>query len=158
MRKNNILTGIIIFDIITFFSFLFNPVSLVALGDLDFIFGAIVGVLFAVRSRKVGQGHLTLCLIVGIGGAFLSALSISIIAYWIYYVLQGESNVRTLFILIIFFSMVAGLIGIIIGGIIGLITRIKSPKFNGYSDKDFQPFKIPKSREPHNEDRSLKRD
>jgi hypothetical protein len=145
MKRNNILAGILLFDIIAFFSFLLNPISLVALGDVDFLFGGIVGVLFALRSRKAGQGHLTLCLVVGIGGALLSALSISWLAYWVYYVSEGKENLNTLFMLIVFFSMIAGVIGTLIGGIFGFISRLTSPMDSKDSDEVFKPFKIDKS-------------
>ncbi|MFX1286383.1 MAG: hypothetical protein ACFFB5_22300 [Promethearchaeota archaeon] len=145
MKKNNILAGIMIFDIIAFFSFLLNPISLVAIGDLDFIFGGVVGILFALHSRKAEQGHLTLCLVVGIGGALLSALSISVLAYWIYYVSEGKENLNALFLTIIFFSMIAGIIGTLIGGIFGFITRLTSPESSKDSEEVFRAFKIDKS-------------
>lgn len=141
LKENNILTGIILFDVIAFFSFLVNPWSLVVLGDLDFLFGGIVGVLFALRARRRHQGYLTLCLTVGIGGAFLSSISISLVTYWIYYFSQSGVNISLLFSIVVFFSMVSGIIGTLLGVIIGLIARLKSPEPYETSNNEFNHSK-----------------
>ena len=53
--------------------------------------------------------------------------------------------------------MIAGIIGTLIGGIFGFITRLTSPETSKDSKEAFKPFKIDKSTEPKESDQSVKR-
>jgi predicted membrane protein len=128
-KDKNIIAGIIIFDIISFLSFLINPICFFHPGDIDLFFGAIVGILFALKARKSFQHPVKLGFLVGILGAILSAISISFYEFFAFLLQNYEINF-ILFILIINFVF-AGIIGSIIGGLVGIYYWRQDKKDNG---------------------------
>jgi len=82
-KENNVLSGIIIFDIIAFLSYIINPISFFYASDIDLIFGGIVGLIFALKNRKEYQNALKTGVYVGFFGAILSAVSISVFE-WVF--------------------------------------------------------------------------
>lgn len=104
-KENNILSGILIFDIIAFLSYVINPFSIVYVGDIDLIFGGIVGLLFAFKNRQKDQTVLKTSLYVGLIGAFLPAFSI-IVYEWIF----GSIPFLELLITFLLIAIVIGLV------------------------------------------------
>jgi len=126
-KRNNLTTGIIIFDIISFLAYVINPFSLVYPGDLDILFGGIVALLFALRNKKEEQSFLRLGIIVGTMGAFFSTLSISVYDF-IFAVFIYGYTLTFFFIRLITFSIIAIIIGLLLGLIFGYIYHIRTPK------------------------------
>jgi cadmium resistance protein CadD (predicted permease) len=88
-KENNVFSGIIIFDIIAFLSYVVNPISFYYAGDIDLIFGGIVALLFALKNRKEHQTALKIGFYVGLFGAILSAVSISVFEWFFFIVYTG---------------------------------------------------------------------
>jgi hypothetical protein len=118
-KEHNIISGIILFDIITFLSYIINPISIIYPGDLDLIFGGVVSLLFALKNRKDNQNVMQLSFYVGFLGACLSALSISVFEL-IFFIVFVYSIITLLSFLITFVSM-AFIFGLILSLLLGYI-------------------------------------
>ena len=142
-KENNVLSGIIIFDIIAFLSYVINPFVLFYDGDIDLIFGGIVALLFALKNRNELQTAFKTALIVGLIGAILSAVSISVFE-WIFYIIYVEFDFIRLWSLIITFLIIAILVGLVLSLLIGFIyyrkdIKQKKPKSNSkYIDEKLE--------------------
>ena len=76
VKVSKIIYSILIFILITFISILvLNFWGLVLFRDIDFLLGAIIGVIFALKNRKPDQSPLKIGIMVGIIGGFLSAIA-----------------------------------------------------------------------------------
>ena len=128
-KEKNTLTGILFFDVIALLSYVLNPISILFFGDLDLTFGAIVGLLFAFKNRKENQTHLKIALHVGLFGAILSAVSITIYQ-WILIIVFVEFNFMTFWPLLLSFSILAVVIGGILSIIIGYYYFIKDRRIS----------------------------
>lgn len=126
-KENNVLSGIIIFDVIAFLSYVINPISFFYAGDIDLIFGGIVALLFALKNRKEHQNALKISFIIGLFGAILSAFSISVFEWGVFIVYTGFSFV-VFWSLLITFLLIAIFIGLILGLVIGYIYYRKNSK------------------------------
>ena len=124
-KENNVLSGIIIFDIIAFLFYVVNPFALFYYGDIDLIFGGIVALLFALQNRKEHQNALKVGVYVGFFGAILSAVSISVFDWFFFIVYTGFSFV-VLWSLLITFLLIAIFIGLVLGLVIGYIYYLKN--------------------------------
>ena len=118
-KEHNIISGIILFDIITFLSYIINPISIIYPGDLDLIFGGVVGLLFALKNRKNNQSVMIQSFYVGFLGACLSALSISMLEL-IFFIVFVYSIITLLSFLITFISM-AFIFGLVLSLLLGYI-------------------------------------
>ena len=126
-KENNIISGIIIFDIIALLSYVVNPISFFYPGDIDLFFGGIVALIFALKNRKEYQSALKTALIVGLFGAILSAVSISIFEWFFFIVVVGFSFTYFLSLLVTFL-IIAIPIGLVLGFLIGYIYNRKNRK------------------------------
>jgi hypothetical protein len=126
-KENNVFSGIIIFDIIAFLSYVVNPISFYYAGDIDLIFGGIVALLFALKNRKEHQTALKIGFYVGLFGAILSAVSISVFEWFFFIVYTGFSFV-VFWSLLITFLLIAIFIGLVLGLVIGYIYHRKNRK------------------------------
>ncbi len=118
-KKKNIISGIIIGDLITFIAYLLFPSGLVFFGDLQMIIGSIVGTLFSLKNIKSYQSYLKHGIIVGLVGTILSAISMSIVEIIVYPTNFAIVNIEL-------FLIEGFLLGLIIGGIIGSYYRYKN--------------------------------
>ncbi len=126
-KGNNVISGIIIFDIIAFPSYVVNPISFYYAGDIDLIFGGIVALLFALKNRKEHQTALKIGFIVGVFGAILSAVSISVFE-WIFFIVVIGFSFAYFLSLLVTFLLIAIPIGLVLGLIIGYIYKRKNRK------------------------------
>jgi hypothetical protein len=133
-KKNNLTSGIIIFDIISFISYVINPFSFVYPGDLDILFGGILALIFTLKNKKTDQIFLKLGITVGLAGAFFSAISISVYDLIFAIFIYGY-GLAFLFIRVIIFSIIALMIGLILGIIFGYIYDARTPKEKTNSKK-----------------------
>lgn len=131
-RKNNILAGFIIIDLIAFISYIIFPFGIIYLGDLQMIIGSIVGTRFSLKNIKSYQSYLKHGIVVGLVGTILSAISMSIVEMIVY-----PANFAI--VIIVFFLIEAFLLGLIIGGIIGSYYRYKNkaPTKTSSIEEDF---------------------
>jgi hypothetical protein len=129
-KKNNILSGILIFDIIAFLSYIVNPISFFYASDIDLIFGGIVALVFALKNRKEHQTALKTSLYVGFIGAILSAVSISVFE-WVFFIVYIGFSFITFWSLLITFLIIAIVVGLVLSLLIGYI----------YYRKDLRPSK-----------------
>jgi len=122
-KEQYLLTGICITIIISFLSYIINPISIFYPGDpfIDILLGIILGVLFTIKSKTQYESPINLGIIVGIGGGILSATSIALFKF-IYFMLNFNIIPYGLLIFQIFVDFViAILIGLVIGSLIGFI-------------------------------------
>ncbi|NVM17577.1 MAG: hypothetical protein HWN80_07660 [Candidatus Lokiarchaeota archaeon] len=126
-KENNMLSGIIIFDIIAFLSYVINPISIIYAGDIDLIFGGIVALIFALKNRNENQIAFKTALIVGLFGAILSAVSISVFE-WVFFIVYVGFNFITFWSLLLTFLIIAIIVGLVLGLIIGYIYYRKNLK------------------------------
>jgi len=126
-KENNVLSGIILFDIIAFLSYVINPISFFYAGDIDLIFGGIVALLFALKNRKEHQNALKTGVYIGFFGGILSAVSISIFEWIFFIVIVGFSFTYFLSVLVTFLLITIP-IGLVLGLLIGYIYYRKGEK------------------------------
>lgn len=118
MKEHNIISGILIFDLISFFSYLLNPLFVFYYGDLDFLFGAIVGTIFALRYENrysVKKDLYKIGIITGSFGGFASGLSATIFFYMVNYLPTQGANIAGFFTILIKQIAIAIVIGFLIG-------------------------------------------
>ena len=139
-KENNIISGIVIFDIIAFLSYVVNPISFFYAGDIDLIFGGIVALLFALKNRKEHQNALKTGFYVGLLGAILSAISITVFE-WVFFIIYIGFSFVVFWSLLVTFLLIAIFIGLVLGLLIGYIyyrkdrKRSKSKSTSKYTDE-----------------------
>ncbi|MHA2002015.1 MAG: hypothetical protein ACTSVU_07995 [Promethearchaeota archaeon] len=132
MKENNLISGIILFDFITTISYLLNPFAILFQGDLDLLFGAIIGIIFAVKNQKSNYDPIAIGAIVGLLGSALAAISISILAILI----PNSGNINNNFFGILQFELLFGvLIGVPLGLFVGLCRKLSKRNRNKLSKK-----------------------
>lgn len=128
-KENNILSGIIIFDIFAFLAYIINPFSLIYPGDIDMLFGGIISLIFSFKNRKVDQSSLKLGLTIGFYGSLISAITITVYE-WIYVFTHHEIDSPIFLMQRIIFLILAIAIGVILGIIFGWIYAEKTQSTN----------------------------
>ncbi len=116
-KEKNIIAGIILIDLIAFISYLIFYSGIFYFGDLQMIIGCAIGTRFALKNAKPNQSLLKYGLIVGLGGAIITAISYSFFDWMAFSTTQGFSFVLLMMILGSFL-IEALIIGLLIGGII----------------------------------------
>jgi len=117
-QERNILAGIIIIDVIAFVSYIIFPSGVVYFGDVQMIFGCIVGIRFTLKNIKINQSSFTCGIIVGLGGLILTGISFTMFDWVYFFGLEISSPVMLLLIFELYF-IEAIIIGIGMGSIIG---------------------------------------
>ena len=84
------------------------------LNDLDYMLGAIIGVIFALKFRKPNQSPLKYGIIIGIFGGFLTSIPIAVS-----YILIYRLHILWFFPYIGMLFLTSLVLGLIIGGFIG---------------------------------------
>jgi len=130
-KRSSIIFGIFFNDIITFISYIISlGAYFITPGDIQMLFGVILGVIFSLKYRKPHQSPLLYGIFVGIMGTFLSAFTLSL--FQMAYIMKLD---LVIFIVYLFPAII---IGPLIGAIIGLIYKIKQKRTNNSSiDEDF---------------------
>ena len=122
IKEHNILSGILIFDILSLLLFPITPFMLFAPGDIDIIFGAIIGILWAIYQRKKWQKIWKIVVLVGILGGLLSTISITTIALILF---QGTPNFQESLLIFSINLFIYELLSLTIGFMIGIINYFK---------------------------------
>jgi hypothetical protein len=126
-KEKNLLSGIIIADLIAFISYLLFPSGILFFGDLHMIIGVSIGVYFGLKNKKKEDSEMKTGLIIGVFGAFLTAISMSLFE-WILYITFSGFSVTALLFYLIWFVLEALIIGLVISLIFALYFRIKRKK------------------------------
>ncbi len=113
---------------IAFIAYLINPIPFFFLGDLHVLFGAIVGVILALKARKPDENPLHTGLFVGFFGALLSVISIMIYIFFAFVLPNHGFDLNLTLSLFFEIFIVATIIGIIIGGVMGFYISYKDRK------------------------------
>lgn len=137
-KEKNILSGIIIVDLITFISYLIIPSGLIFFGDFQMIIGVIIGVYFGLSNKKKHQLEIKLGLVIGFFGALLAAISMTMVEWVSFTASQGLSIITFLFYFS-FFMIEAVIIGLAVGILLGLYIRRKNRRIilDDEIDEDF---------------------
>jgi hypothetical protein len=144
-KEKNVFSGILFFDAISFFSYIiagFRIPGFFFPGDMFILFGAVVGILFAVKNDTSSKGPLKISLFVGAVGSTLSVISMTLFEYILYMIFYGN-NLNILIEIFILFFFPGIIIGSIIGGIIGFYYWYKQrePKESLVDDEFFEDLK-----------------
>lgn len=118
MKEKNIIAGILISDLISFISYLIFPAGIFFLGDFHMLIGVLWGSYFALNHLKKKQKFITYGIGVGLGGSFLSAISIYIFELTLIFIFN-EFSIDLLFIILFFFLIEAIIVGVIAGLFMG---------------------------------------
>jgi len=128
--EKNLNTGISIFVLITFVAYLstfyYYP-GYIVYADLQFLFGAILGVVFTLKYRKPEQSILKYGIFTGIGGGFLSSVFISLYITVPTFVITGP-NITYYLLWLGFLSLSGIVIGVITGAFLGAYYMYKEMK------------------------------
>ncbi len=122
IKEHNILSGILIFDILSVILFPITPFRLFIPGDIDIIFGALIGILWAIHHRENSQKIWKIMISVGILGGLLSTISVTIIVIIIF---QPTPAFNEILIIFSFNLVVYELLSLVIGIMIGIIYYFK---------------------------------
>lgn len=122
LKKHNILSGILFFDILSVILFPITPFMLIVPGDIDIIIGAIFGILWAIIHREKWQKIWKIVLLVGILGGLLSTISVTTIAIIIF---QPTPNFTESFLIFSLNLLIYEILSLIIGMMIGIIYYFK---------------------------------
>ena len=122
LKKHNILSGILFFDILSVILFPITPFMFIVPGDIDIILGSIIGILWAIIHRDDSQKIWKIVFLVGSLGGLLSTISITTIAIIIS---QPTPNFNETMIIFSFNLVIYELLSLIIGMMIGIIYFFK---------------------------------
>ncbi|MHA1719544.1 MAG: hypothetical protein ACTSWX_05050 [Promethearchaeota archaeon] len=122
IKEHNILSGILIFNILSVILFPLTPFMLFVPGDIDIIFGAIIGILWGILYREKPQKIWKIVFLVGILGCLLSTLGITAIAIILS---KPTPNFKVSLLIFSFNLLIYELLSIIIGVMIGIIAYYK---------------------------------
>jgi hypothetical protein len=124
VKEKNLLSGIIIADLIAFISYLIFPSGIFFFGDLHMIIGISIGVYFGLSNKKIEDSEMKTSLVVGILGAFLTAISMSLFEWILRIASYGFLIIDLLFYLTLFVTE-ALIIGLPISLVFALYFRKK---------------------------------
>ena len=122
IKKHNILSGILFFDILSVILYPITPFRLFVPGDIDIIFGAIIGMLWAIIHKEKSQKIWKIVILVGILGGLLSTISVTIIAIIIF---QPTPTFNESLLILSINLLVYELLSLTIGSMIGIIAYFK---------------------------------
>ena len=128
--EKNLNTGISIFVLITFVAYLstfYYYQGYAVYADLQFLFGAILGVVFTLKYRKPEQSILKYGIFTGIGGGFLSSVFISLYITVPTFIITGP-NIIYYLLLLGYLSLSGIVIGVITGALLGAYYMYKEIK------------------------------
>ncbi|MFX0134499.1 MAG: hypothetical protein ACFFDN_12740 [Candidatus Hodarchaeota archaeon] len=142
LKEKNLNSGIIIFTLVTFVSYILTRyyyTGYFIFADLQFIVGAIIGVLCTLTNRKSNQSILKYGVIVGIAGGFISSFFITLFE-WIMFSSVYGINVQVFFIYLGYICLSGIPIGLVIGALLSayyVYRDMKEEKEEDYSDNEF---------------------
>lgn len=80
LKKRNVMTAILIIDVISTILFFLNPFMIIISGDIDLFLGILVGLLYIVKKKEPDQNPLGICMKTGIFGGLISSISLIVIS------------------------------------------------------------------------------
>ncbi|MHA1519529.1 MAG: hypothetical protein ACTSRK_05035 [Promethearchaeota archaeon] len=80
LKKRNVLTAILITDVISTILFFLNPFMIIISGDIDLFLGILVGLLYIIKKKEPDQNPLGTCMKTGIFGGLISSISLIVIS------------------------------------------------------------------------------
>ncbi|MFX0001009.1 MAG: hypothetical protein ACFE9Q_00530 [Candidatus Hodarchaeota archaeon] len=125
-KENNQSSGILFFVLVTFLLIVINPYwpGVYLYRDLEFVAGALFGMIFAMRNRKPDQPPITLGIIIGLIGGILAAVisgSVLVLIFSLSFIL----NPIWFFVYIGVLCTTGIIIGLLMGVIIGWYYKSK---------------------------------
>lgn len=135
-RDRNILSGLLLIDVIAFISYLIFPAGIFYRGDVQMTIGCIIGTRFALKNIKPNQSYLITGLVVGLCGSILTGVSLSLFDLMLF--------LPSLFIVLIIFELYlleAIIVGIVIGGIFGGYYSYSKKKKSKESEREQKFYK-----------------
>ncbi len=139
-KENNLISGIIIFDIIAFLSYAIGIIGFFYPGDIGVTFGGMVALLFALKNRKDHQSAFKTAMFVGLIGSILSAISISAFEL-VFFILSGGFDFIIFWSFFMTFFLITIFIGVVLGLLIGYIyyrkdrRELKAKSNSKYTDE-----------------------
>ncbi|MFX1498470.1 MAG: hypothetical protein ACFFBH_13165 [Promethearchaeota archaeon] len=121
MKEKNILSGIILSDLICFISYLIFPSGLIYVADIQMLIGDLWGTYFALKYLKKKQNYFKNGIAIGLGGASLSAISIFLFNA----TLALGTPLETILLFLLVMLIEAIIVGLIAGALIGYYFVIK---------------------------------
>ena len=116
IKEHNILSGILIFDFLAVILFPFITFMLFIPGDIEIIFGAIFGILWAIIHREKSQKIWKIVFLVGSLGGLLSTISITMLALILFQPIPSfEDCLLIFFINLLIYELFSLIVGIMIG-------------------------------------------
>ena len=113
-RDKNILSGLLLIDVIAFISYLIFPAGLIYFGDIQMSIGCLIGTRFALKNIKPNQSYLNIGLVVGLCGSVLTGISFSLFDWTVF-----SSSLLLKLIIFELYLLEAIIVGILFGGIFG---------------------------------------
>jgi hypothetical protein len=139
-KEKNILSGIIIADLITFISYLIFPSGIIFFGDLHMIIGVSIGIYFGLSNKKKKDSEMKTSLFIGFFGALFAGISMSFFE-WILYITSYRFSIIALLFFIIVFTIEALIIGLPISLVFGLYFKKKRKRMVSVSKVDEEFYK-----------------
>ena len=142
LKEKNLNSGIAFFTLFTFISYILTRyfyTGYFIFADLQFIVGAIIGVLFTLINRKPDQSILKYGIITGIAGGFFSSFFITLYE-WIMVSSAIGIDIRIFFIYLGYICLSGIPIGLVISALISAyyVYRVmKEEKEEEYIDDEF---------------------
>ncbi len=107
MQQHNVLSGIIIFDAISFASFIVNPMFFLFPGDMDLLIGGFIGTWFSTRVFNQSQRYIKVGISVGLLGGILSAMSMFLYTLFAY-LIPGTIQIANVLYMYLFLGISVG--------------------------------------------------
>ncbi|MHA1777178.1 MAG: hypothetical protein ACTSWC_10410 [Promethearchaeota archaeon] len=124
LLKHNLLSAILITDVIFSFLFLLNPFMIFISGDLDFLLSLVTGMLYISKTRKKEQNGYLLFIKAGIFGGFIASLSAIVIS-----IIQQPPNQNSDIVQIfLIFTLLGQFIGLFLALLSSISFYFKSAK------------------------------
>ncbi|MHA2006142.1 MAG: hypothetical protein ACXABO_01515 [Promethearchaeota archaeon] len=139
-KEKNIISGIIITDLIAFLTYIIFPSGVFFFGDLHTLIGISIGVYFGLSNRKEEQTEFKTGLYIGIFGGLLVAISITLYELSRFTIIQGFSISDLLFYLTYFLTECL-ILGLIIGISLSFYFHRKKRKFPAVRKYDEDLYK-----------------
>ena len=122
-QRYNMVLGVLLSVLITNILFLILPTGFFFMGDIILIIGGCIGLYFTFRYKKEFQSHIKTGVIVGLTSSILSLLSIGFFDWMFFLIPEYGVDVilllRYLLFLLLNFSIVYAIVGVIMGYFFG---------------------------------------
>lgn len=120
LKRHNVITAILLTDIISTIFFLLNPFMVIISGDIDLFLGMLVGMLYVNGNKDPDQSHLNISLKTGIFGGLISSLSLIVIS--LFNIASSEYGVRDIILILV---VLGQFLGIFFGLFFGLLMTVR---------------------------------